>query len=107
MLAHLLVISSIISSALTTRYHRSLLERGIYTGECNWYPKCLSTGSTAGQIYPSQQLETTILDKTVEKIVYLGKIFLNIEAVSVRPSPPSTESNVVVYSKESLIPERL
>ena len=31
MLAHLLVISSIISSALTTRYHRSLLERGIYT----------------------------------------------------------------------------
>ena len=31
MLAHLLVISSIISSALTTRCHRSLLERGIYT----------------------------------------------------------------------------
>ena len=31
MLAHLLVISSIISSPLTTRCHRSLLERGIYT----------------------------------------------------------------------------
>ena len=31
MLAHLWVISSIISSPLTTRCHRSLLERGIYT----------------------------------------------------------------------------
>ena len=52
-------------------------------------------------------LETTILDKTVEKIVYLGNIFLNIVAVSVLPSPPSPESSVVVYSKESLIPGRL
>ena len=31
MLANLLVISSIISSPLTTRCHRSLSERGIYT----------------------------------------------------------------------------
>ena len=50
---------------------------------------------------------TTILDKTVEKIVYLDSIFLNIVAVPVLPSPPSLESNVVVYSKESLIPGRL
>ena len=43
----------------------------------------------------------TILDKTVEKIVYLDSIFLNIVAVPVLPSPPSPESNVVVYSKEA------
>ena len=48
----------------------------------------------------------TILDKTVEKIVYLDGIFLNIVAVLVLPSSPSPESNVVVYSKESLIPVR-
>ena len=48
-----------------------------------------------------------ILDKTVEKIVYLDGIFLNIVAVPVLPSPPSPESNVVMYSKESLIPGRL
>ena len=49
----------------------------------------------------------TILDKTVEKIVHLDSIFLNIVAISVLPSPPSPESNVVVYSKESLIPGHL
>ena len=49
----------------------------------------------------------TILDKTVEKIVYLDSIFLKIVAVPVLPSPPSPESNVVMYSKESLIPGRL
>ena len=52
-------------------------------------------------------IRPTILDKTVEKIVYLDSIFLNIVAVPVLPSPPSPESNVVVYSKESLIPGRL
>ena len=52
-------------------------------------------------------LQATILDKTVAKIVYLDSIFLNIKAVPVLPSPPSPESNVVVYSKESLIPGRL
>ena len=41
----------------------------------------------------------TILDKTDEKIVYLGSIFLNIVAVPVLYSPPSPESDVVVYSK--------
>ena len=50
---------------------------------------------------------STILDKTVEKILYLDSIFLNIVAVPVLPSPPSPESNVVVYSKKSLIPGRL
>ena len=53
------------------------------------------------------QVKATILDKTVEKIVYLDSIFLNIVGVPVLPSPPSPESNVVVYSKESLIPGRL
>ena len=52
-------------------------------------------------------LVSTILDKTVEKIVYLDSIFLNIVAVPVLPSPPPPESNVVVYLKESLIPGRL
>ena len=47
------------------------------------------------------------MDKTVEKRAYLGSIFLNIIAVPVLPSPPSSESNVVVYSNESLIPGRL
>ena len=46
----------------------------------------------------------TILDKTVEKIVYLGSTFPNTVAVLFLPTPPSPESNVVVYSKESLIP---
>ena len=50
--------------------------------------------------------KATILDKTVEKIVYLDSIFLNIVAVPVLPSPPSPETMVVVYSKESLIPGR-
>ena len=47
------------------------------------------------------------MDKTVEKIVYLDNIFLDIVAVPVLPSPPSPESGVVVYSKESLIPGHL
>ena len=50
---------------------------------------------------------STILEKTVEKIVYLDSIFLKIVAVLVLPSPHSPESNVVVYSKESLIRGRL
>ena len=50
--------------------------------------------------------EATILDKTVQKIVYLDSIFLKIVAVPFLPSPPSPESNVVVYSKQSLIPDR-
>ena len=55
--------------------------------------------------YHASSLQTaTILDKTVQKIVSLDSIFLNIVAVPVFPSPPSPESNVVVYSKESLIP---
>ena len=49
---------------------------------------------------------TAILDKTVEKIVYLDSIFLNIVAVPVLSSPTFPESNVVVYSKEILIPRR-
>ena len=55
-------------------------------------------------VFSSSHYCSTILDKTVEKIVYLDSIFLKIVAVPVLPSPPSPESNVVVYSKESLIP---
>ena len=40
------------------------------------------------------------MDKTVEKIASLGSIFLNIVAVPVLSSPPSPESNVVVYLKK-------
>ena len=47
------------------------------------------------------------MDKSVERIVYLDSIFLKIVAVAVLPSPPSPESNVVVYLNESLIPGRL
>ena len=47
------------------------------------------------------------MDKTVEKIVYLDSIFQNIVALPVLPYPPSPESNVVVYSKASLVPGRL
>ena len=57
--------------------------------------------------YVSADQPWTILDKTVEQIVYLDSIFLNIVAVPVLLSTPSPESNVVVYSKESLIPGRL
>ena len=46
------------------------------------------------------------MHKTVQKIVYLDSIFLKIVAVPFLPSPPSPESNVVVYSKQSLIPDR-
>ena len=51
---------------------------------------------------------STILCKTVEEIVYLGRISLNIVVVPVLSSLPSPdENNVVVYSKENLIPGRL
>ena len=59
------------------------------------------------RVVGARLLLSTILDKTVEKIVYLDSIFLNIVAVPVLPSPSSPESNVVVYSKESLIHGRL
>ena len=64
-----------------------------------------NTGLNESQVYSllDGQALATILDKTVEKIVYLGSIFLDIVAVPVLPSPPSPESSVV-YSKESLIP---
>ena len=68
--------------------------------------KCVSN-LTLFRCYILSEVLATILDKTVEKIVYLDSIFLNIVAVPVLPSPPSPESNVVVYSKESLIPGRL
>ena len=71
---------------------------------------CLSFGTAHQQFLTRICLtfmESTILDKTVEKIAYLGSIFLNVVAVPVLPSPPSPESSVVVYSKENLIPGRL
>ena len=68
---------------------------------------CLKLNFFLVNKYSNSSEYATILDKTVEKIVYLDGIFLNIVAVPVLPSPPSPESNVVVYSKESLIPGRL
>ena len=65
--------------------------------------KCISN-LTLFSCYILSEVLATILDKTVEKIVYLDSIFLNIVAVPVLPSPPSPESNVVVSSKESVIP---
>ena len=59
MLAHLWVISSIISSLLTTRCHRSLLERGIYTVD-----NAISIPNTlqpAGQLFPLEQLEPRLI----------------------------------------------
>ena len=47
------------------------------------------------------RLKINNLRQNCEKIVYLGSIFLNILAVPVLPSPPSPESNVVVYSKKA------
>ena len=68
--------------------------------------KCISN-LTLFRCYILSEVLATILDKAFEKIVYLDSIFLNIVAVPVLPSPPSPESNVVVYSKESVIPGRL
>ena len=65
-----------------------------------------NTGLNESQVYSLLDGQATILDKTVEKIVYLGSIFLDVVAVPVLSSPPSPESSVV-YSKESLIPGRL
>ena len=64
------------------------------------------SGETIYVVCSFKQLPT-ILDKTVEKIAYLGSIFLNNVAVPVLPSPLCPESSVVVCSKESLIPGRL
>ena len=66
-----------------------------------------NTGLNESQVYSllDGQALATVLGKTVEKIAYLGSIFLNAVAVPVLPSPPYPESNV--YSKESLIPGHL
>jgi len=56
--------------------------------------------SNKGSVDEIGYANTTIVDKSVEKIVYLDSIFLNIVAVPVLPAPPSPESNVVVYSNE-------
>ena len=45
--------------------------------------------------------------KLLRKLYTWTAFILNIVAVRVLPSPPSPESNVDVYSKESLIPGRL
>ena len=73
-----------------------------------WFPNVFNTGLNESQVYSllDGQALATILDKTVEKIVYFGSIFLDVVAVPVLPSHPSPESSVV-YSKESLIPGRL
>ena len=49
----------------------------------------------------------TILDKTVEKIGYLGGILSKLRSRPILPSPPPPGSNVVGSSKESRIPKHL
>ena len=50
--------------------------------------------------------EATILDKTVEKIAYLGSIFSKLRSRPILPSlPPPPGSSVVGSSKESRIPK--
>ena len=49
----------------------------------------------------------TILDKTVEKIAYLGGIFSELRRRPILPSAPSPGSSVVGSSKESRIPKHL
>ena len=49
----------------------------------------------------------TILDKTVEKIAYLGGIFSELRSRPILPSPPPPGSSVVGSSKESRIPKHL
>ena len=43
----------------------------------------------------------TILDKTVEKIVYLGSIFLNIIAVPILPSPLPLKAMLLCIQKKT------
>ena len=52
-------------------------------------------------------LQTTILDKTVEKIACLGAFFLDFVADRFFPPPPPPGSSVVGSSKESRIPKHL
>ena len=49
----------------------------------------------------------TILDKTVEKIAYLGGIFSKLRSRPILPFPPPPESSVVGSSKESRISKHL
>ena len=49
----------------------------------------------------------TILDKTVEKIAYLGGIFSKLRSRPILPFPPPPGSSVVGSSKESRISKHL
>ena len=49
----------------------------------------------------SGKLFATILDKTVEKIVYLDSIFLNIVAVPVLSSPPPLKAMFLCIQKKA------
>ena len=55
----------------------------------------------------SAGVKPTILDKTVEKIAYLGGIFSELRSRPILPSPPIPGSSVVGPSKESRIPKHL
>ena len=55
----------------------------------------------------NQKIRSTILDKTVEKIAYLGGIFSKLRSRPILPSPPPPGSSVVGSSKESRIPKHL
>ena len=49
----------------------------------------------------------TVLDKTVEKIAFLGGIFSKLRSRPILPVPPPPGSSVVGSSKESRIPKHL
>ena len=55
----------------------------------------------------NQKIRSTILDKTVEKIAYLGGIFSKLRSRPILPSPSPPGSSVVGSSKESRIPKHL
>ena len=52
-------------------------------------------------------IQATTLDKTVEKIAYLGGIFSEFCSRPILPSSPPPGSSVVGSSKESRIPKLL
>lgn len=60
----------------------------------------LTRGESCENCENLSRLKINNLGQNCEKIVYLGSIFLNIVAVPVLPSPPSPDSNVVVYLKK-------
>ena len=104
--------SQVACKGLLTKSLRSTSISSVVTPDCIWLWVLLAYQLVNCLNYKqeravNQKKSATTLDKTVEKIAYLGSIFLNTVAVTDFPSSPPPGSNVVVCSKESLIPECL